>query len=101
MTDDVMSTEYVCAGSAYSELLCAQACGGAELKLLREKLARGVPFDGLDSVERALLLHKWRQVRGDPAVVRRLQGVAAFQRSAWTKEQLGAAYVLTYFAQQV
>jgi hypothetical protein len=34
-------------------------------------------------------------------MVRRLRGVAAFERSAWTKEQLGAAYVMTYFAQQV
>ena len=42
-----------------------------------------------------------REVRGDPAVLRRLGNVVAFQRSAWTKEQLGAAYVMTYFAQQV
>ena len=33
-----------------------------------------------------------------PSVCR---GVAASQLSAWTKEQLGAAYVLTSFAQQV
>ena len=101
MTGDAISLEYVCAKWAYSELLSAQPYFGSELRPLREKLAQGVPFDELDSVERALLLCKWRQVRGDPAVVRRLRGVAAFQRSAWTKEQLGAAYVMTYFAQQV
>jgi hypothetical protein len=101
MTSDAISLEYVCARWAYSELLSAQPYYGSELSPLREKLAQGVPFDELDSVERALLLCKWRQVRGDPAVVRRLRGVAAFRRSAWTKEQLGAAYVMTYFAQQV
>ena len=101
MTDDAISLEYVCARWAYSELLSVQPYFGSELRPLREKLAQGVPFDELDSVERALLLCKWRQVRGDPAMVRRLRGVAAFERSAWTKEQLGAAYVMTYFAQQV
>jgi hypothetical protein len=101
MTSDAISLEYVCARWAYSELLSAQPYYGSELRPLREKLAQGVPFDELGSVERALLLCKWRQVRGDPAVVRRLRGVATFRRSAWTKEQLGAAYVMTYFAQQV
>jgi hypothetical protein len=101
MTGDAIPLEYVCARWAYSELLSAQPYYGSELKPLREKLAQGVPFDELDSVERALLIRKWRQVRGDPAVIRRLRGVAAFQRSAWTREQLGAAYVMTYFAQQV
>jgi|EndMetStandDraft_7_1072992.scaffolds.fasta_scaffold197353_2 hypothetical protein len=101
MTGDAISLEYVCARWAYSELLSVQPYFGSELRPLREKLAQGVPFDELDSVERALLLCKWRQVRGDPAMVRRLRGVAAFERSAWTKEQLGAAYVMTYFAQQV
>ena len=101
MSDDAIPLEYDCARFAYSELLSAQPYYGSEHKPLREKLAQGVPFDELDSVERALLILKWRQVRGDPAVVRRLRGVAAFQRSAWTKEQLGAAYVMTYFAQQV
>ena len=52
MTDDVMPLEYVCARWAYSELLSAQPYYGSELKLLREKLAQGVLFDELDSVER-------------------------------------------------
>ena len=101
MTGDAIPLEYVCARWAYSELLSAQPYYRSELKPLREKLAQGVPFDELNSVERALLIRKWRQVRGDPAVIRRLRGVAAFQRSPWTREQLGAAYVMTYFAQQV
>jgi hypothetical protein len=101
MTSEAISLEYVCARWAYSELLSAQPYFGSELRPLREKLARGVPFDELSSAEWALLLSKWRQVRGDPAVVRRLRGVAVFRRSAWTKEQLGTAYVMTYFAQQV
>ena len=61
MTGDAISLEYVCAKWAYSELLSAQPYFGSELRPLREKLAQGVPFDELDSVERALLLCKWRQ----------------------------------------
>ena len=58
-------------------------------------------FDEVDIVERSLLLRKWREVRGVPACIKRLQGVVAFQLTAWTKEELGSAYVMTYFAQQV
>jgi hypothetical protein len=101
MADDPIPCEYVCARWAYSELLSAHPYHGSELKPLREKLADGVPFNELDAAERALLLRKWREVRGVPAFTKRLQGVAAFQLNAWTKEQLGAAYVLTSFAQQV
>ena len=101
MPEDAIPLKYVCARWAYSELLSDQPYFGSELNSLREKLARGVPFEELDTVEHALLVRKWHEVRGDPAVLRRLRGVAAFQRSTWTKEQLGAAYVMTYFAQQV
>jgi hypothetical protein len=101
MADRAISREYVCARWAYSELLSTQPYHGSELKPLREKLARGVPFDELDIVERSLLLRKWREVRGVPACIKRLQGVVAFQLTAWTKEELGSAYVTTYFAQQV
>jgi hypothetical protein len=101
MAGDAIPLEYVCARWAYSELLSAQPYYGSELKPLREKLARGVPFDELDPVERALLLRKWREVRGAPAVIKRLRGVTTFQQTAWTKEQLGAAYVMTNFALQV
>ena len=101
MVDRAISREYVCARWAYSELLSSQPYHGSELKPLRDKLARGVPFDELDVVERSLLLRKWREVRGVPACIKRLQGVIAFQLTAWTKEQLGSAYVMTYFAQQV
>ena len=58
MAGDAIPLEYVCARWAYSELLSAQPYYGSELKPLREKLARGVPFDELDPVERALLLRK-------------------------------------------
>jgi hypothetical protein len=101
MPEDAIPLRYVCARWAYSELLSDQPYFGSELNSLREKLARGVPFEQLDSVEHALLVRKWHEVRGDPAVLRRLRGVTTFQRSTWTKEQLGAAYVMTYFAQQV
>ena len=101
MADDPISLEYVCAKWAYSELLSAQPYYGSELKPLREKLARGVSFDELGPVERSLLLRKWREVRGAPAVIKRLRGVTTFQQTAWTKEQLGAAYVMTNFALQV
>jgi hypothetical protein len=101
MADRGVPREYVCARWAYSELLSTQPYHGSELVPLREKLARGVPFDELEAVERSLLLRKWHEVRGVPACVKRLQGIVAFQLSVWTKEQLGAAYVMTYFAQQV
>jgi hypothetical protein len=101
MDDCAISREYVCARWAYSELLSAHPYHGSELKPLREKLARGVPFDELEMVERALLLRKWREVRGVPAYTKRLQGIAAFQLTAWTREHLGAVYVMTSFAQQV
>jgi hypothetical protein len=101
MAEDAIPLEYVCVRWAYSELLSAQPYYGSELKLLREKLARGVLFDELDPVERALLLRKWHEVRGVPAFTKRLRGIAAFQLKAWTKEQLGAVYVLTFFAQQI
>ena len=101
MADCAISREYVCARWAYSELLSTHPYHGSELKPLREKLARGVPFDELEMVERALLLRKWYEVRGVPAFTRRLQGIDAFQMKAWTKEQLGAIYVITVFAQQV
>lgn len=101
MSERAISREYVCASWAYSELLSDQPYFGSELRQLREKLSRGVPFEELDRAEYALLIHKWHQVRGDPAVLKRLQGVRAFQRSTWTKDQLGAAYVMTCFAQQV
>jgi hypothetical protein len=101
MADNTFPLDYVCARWAYSELLSNQPYHGSELKPLREKQALGVPFDQLDAVERTLLLRKWREVRGVPAFTKRLQGIAAFERKTWTKEQLGAAYVLTFFAQQV
>ena len=101
MADCAISREYVCARWAYSELLSTHPYHGSELKPLREKLARGVPFDELEMVERALLLRKWREVRGVPAYTKRLQGIAAFQLTAWTREHLGAVYVMTSFAQQV
>jgi hypothetical protein len=101
MADHAVPREYVCARWAYSELLSAQPYHGSELMPLREKLARGVPFDDLDVFERSLLFRKWREVRGVPACIKRLQGIVAFQLTAWTKEQLGGAYVMTYFAQQV
>ena len=44
MADDAIPLEYVCAKWAYSELLSAQPYYGSELKPLREKSARGVPF---------------------------------------------------------
>jgi hypothetical protein len=101
MAGDVFPLEYVCARWAYSELLSEQPYHGSELKPLREKLARGVPFDELEPVERTLLLRKWREVRGVPALTKRLRGVAEFQLQGWTREHLGASYVLTFFAQQV
>jgi hypothetical protein len=101
MADRTIPRDYVCAMWAYSELLSAHPYHGSELKPLREKLARGVLFHELDIVERALLLRKWHEVRGVPAYTKRLHGVAAFQLTRWTKEQLGAAYVMTSFAQQV
>jgi hypothetical protein len=101
MSDNGFPLEHVCARWAYSELLSNHPYHGSELKPLREKLAQGVLFDELDAVERALLLRKWQEVRGVPAIRKRLQGIAAFQLEAWTKEQLGAAYVITSFAQQV
>ena len=101
MADDTVPLDYVCARWAYSELLSAQPYHGSELKPLREKLDRGVPFDELNTVERSLLLRKWQEVHGVPAFTKRLQGIATFKLTAWTREQLGAAYVMTYFAQQV
>jgi hypothetical protein len=62
MADDLVPLEYVCARWAYSELLSSQPYHGSELKPLREKLARGVSFEDLDTIERALLLRKWREV---------------------------------------
>jgi hypothetical protein len=100
MADEV-SLDYVCARWAYSELLSAQPYHGSELQPLRMKLASGVPFDQLDDVERAILLRKWREVRGVPAFTKRLRGVASFHLQHWSREQLGATYVLTFFAQQV
>ena len=100
MADDPVPLEYVCARWAYSELLSNQPYHGSELKPLREKLVRGVSFDDLDALERALLLRKWREVRGVPAFIKRL-GIAPFQLEAWTKEQLGTTYVITYFAKDV
>jgi hypothetical protein len=101
LTPDAIPRDYVCALWAYSELLSTQPYFGSELLPLREKLAQGVPFDELDSMERTLLLRKWREVRADPAVVRRLRGIAAFRQMTWTREQLGAAYVMTHMASQV
>jgi hypothetical protein len=79
MADDLVPLEYVCARWAYSELLSNQPYHGSELKPLREKLARGVSFDDLDALERALLLRKWREVRGVPAFIKRLRGITALQ----------------------
>jgi hypothetical protein len=101
MAEDAFPLEYVCARWAYSELLSAHPYHGSPLHPLREKLAHGVPFDELDAVERTLLLRKWHEVHGVPAFTKRLRGVTAFQLKAWTKEQLGAVYVLTFFAQQI
>jgi hypothetical protein len=50
MADDTVPLDYVCARWAYSELLSAQPYHGSELKPLREKLDRGVPFDELNTV---------------------------------------------------
>ena len=48
MPEDAIPLKYVCARWAYSELLSDQPYFGSELNSLREKLARGVPFEELD-----------------------------------------------------
>jgi hypothetical protein len=101
MANEAIPLDYVCARWAYTELLSTHPYHGSELKPLREKLARGVLFDELDTAERTLLLRKWHEVHGVPAVIKRLRGVSRFQLTVWTKEQLGGSYVMTRFAQQV
>ena len=80
MADDLVPLEYVCARWAYSELLSNQPYYGSELKPLREKLARGVSFDDLDALERALLLRSGVRFVGS---LRLSNDYEVSQRSNW------------------
>jgi hypothetical protein len=93
----LVSLDYVKGRWAYSELLSpsfGHLYGGVEW--LKEKAARGLPFESLTQEEIAVLIFLFNGVRGgyfNPY----LTGANKFSLAHWTKEELGAVCVIPCF----
>ena len=99
----MITADYVRAQWAYSELLSlghGQRYTGQGVPELREKARSGVPFDELDRAEHYLLVDQFDRVRGR-YLNRYLLGITAFRRVEWTRQDLGAVYVIPYFLRDV
>lgn len=101
---DKVAADYVRAQWAYSELYSDEQgpkYSGPGIPELRTKLALGVSFDHLDEAERELLLRAWFIVRGGLGSIfeAALSYVTAFQRTAWTKSDLGQVCIIGHFYQ--
>ena len=100
---DVVSSDYVRARWAYSELL---SVGHGHLYLgegvpeLREKVRQKVPFGELGKAEHYLLVDQFDRVRGR-YLNRYLIGIASFQLVRWTRDNLAAVHVIPYFVRDV
>jgi hypothetical protein len=100
---DMITADYVRAQWAYSELLSlghGQRYTGQGVPELREKARSGVPFDELGTAEHYLLVDQFDRVRGR-YLNRYLLGITAFRRVEWTRQDLGAVYVIPYFLRDV
>jgi hypothetical protein len=100
---DVVSVAHVQARWAYSELLSpshGHYYNGPGIQELKEKSAQSVPFDTLGGDEFNLLVRKFNKVRGG-YFNRYFIGITAFELEHWTKDQLGAVYVIPYFLPRV
>ena len=99
----MITADYVRAQWAYSELLSlghGQRYTGQGVPELREKARSGVPFDELGTAEHYLLVDQFDRVRGR-YLNRYLLGITAFRRVEWTRQDLGAVYVIPYFLRDV
>src|SRR5215468_197932 len=85
----IFSADYVRARWAYSELVSPRQGDkyGADLRELREKSARKVPFDDLAQQEIDLLVSRFNEVRG--VYFNRFIGTNGFRLAHWTKDELG------------
>jgi hypothetical protein len=92
---------YVRARWAYSELLSCRPYRGIGVQELKRKAKGHVPFDDLRGEERDQLEQAWYRVRGVPTFINAFAGIATFELVQWSKEQLGAVYVIKFFAQEV
>jgi hypothetical protein len=100
---DVVSSDYVRARWAYSELLSighGHLYQGVGLPELKEKARRRVPFGELGKAEHYLLVDQFDRVRGH-YLNRYLIGIATFQLVRWTRDNLAAVYVIPYFVRDV
>jgi hypothetical protein len=98
MTDQLITTDEICARWAYSELLSVEQghkYRGAGIPELREKVRQGIPFEELDQGERKRLRTAWNEVRG--ALTPFLDSISAFQLVYWSKDDLADVCVIPYF----
>jgi hypothetical protein len=92
---DIVSTDYVRAWWAYSELY-----SGTGVPELTEKARQRVPFDELGQAEQYSLVDQFDRVRGR-YFNRYLIGATSFQLAQWGRDELGAIYVIPWFVRDV
>ena len=97
---DAVTSGYVRARWAYSELLSGRPYGPGVQGLKRKALAH-VAFEDLSREEHDMLEQAWYRVRGVRTFINAFAGIAAFDCVHWSKEQLGAVYVIKFFGQEV
>ena len=95
-----VSARDVLAQWTYSELLSGRYPEVPER--LVDKARRGVPFGEIDENERELLAKAFPKRTGGAGVfLRALRGIKEFRLTEWSRDQLGASFVLPYFVQEV
>lgn len=98
---DAVTSGYVRARWAYSELLSGRPYGGPGIRELKRKALGHVAFEDLSREEHDKLEQAWYRVRGVRTFINAFAGIAAFDCVHWSKEQLGAVYVIKFFGQEV
>jgi hypothetical protein len=100
-TGHEVSTDFVRARWAYSELLSRAEYSAILPAALKEKAILGWPFADLTPEEWSLLAQAWQGVRGVPMFTAALRGIATFRLAHWSKDELVASYVIPSFVLEV
>jgi hypothetical protein len=96
---EIVSTDYVRARWAYSELPSGRY-SGTGVPGLTEKARQRVLFDELGQAGQNVLVDQFDRVRGR-YFNRYLIGATSFQVAQWGRDELGAIYVIPWFVRDV
>jgi hypothetical protein len=100
LMSDLVSSDYVLARWAYSELP-SNRYDRLNVPELKKKALERMPFDDLTDKEHSSLVQAWRRVRGAPDVIQGLTGISTFQLARWSREQLATVYVIPYMVRDI